>query len=85
MERSAKTSISVLVEDKYESRFLRYSERTGSVKNETRYTTVFKLSTGEILISYSKEHFARAVVGKSYDLKVSYCQMANGQYLLYTA
>ena len=78
-----RTDVEVTVLEKYEAPFLRYHERNGTIKDDVHFVTVFKLSNGEVLTSYSKVLFAQATVGKSYKIKVSYCKMPNERYFLY--
>ena len=77
------TELEAKVKEKREDLFLRYNHRTGTIKNDSHFVTVFVLPNGEEVTSYSKKHFIETIVGKTYKLKISFCKISNDRYLLY--
>lgn len=79
---AAGTEVKARVKSKREDKFLRYNPATGTVKTDTHFITEFVLPSGDEVTSYSKDHYGYAV-GKSYNIKVSWCKMPSGKHLLY--
>ena len=80
---TAKTEIKARVKSKKENQFLRYNSRTGAVRQDSHFETVFKLPNGDEVTSYSKKHFTDCLVGKYYQIKVSWVKMPDNRFLLF--
>lgn len=57
----------------------------GKIIEDTRYETIFRLTDGTEIASYSKRVFAdsKPHVDEIIDVSFSFCKMPNGNYLIY--